>query len=99
MYSLEGPELNGDAFTGGEWLKLNNAVAEASQIHLGRAHRRHRGWATGETIEHAEQAHLVRVHQDLEANKEGNTKGPQSLLEVHCRRYQYLVVCGGTRKL
>ncbi len=78
MYSPEGPELNGDAFTGGEWLKLNNAVAEASQIHLGRSHRRHRGWVAGETIEHAEQAHLVRVHKDLEANKEGNTKGPQS---------------------
>ncbi len=41
--------------------ELKDAVADASQAHLGKTRRRRRDWVTGETIALAEQAYLARI--------------------------------------
>ncbi len=80
---FEGVQLDEDASPEDEWRELNDAVADASQAHLGKTRRRRRL---------AEQAHLARIqstsnHRDLkQANNKGTTSRSQRLLEGNCGR-------------
>ncbi len=58
---FEGLQLDEDASPGDEWRELKDAVADASQAHLGKTRRRRRDWVTGEMIALAEQARLARI--------------------------------------
>ncbi len=58
---FEGLQLDEDASSEDEWRKLKDAVADASQAHLGQTRRRRRDWVTGGTIALAEQARLARI--------------------------------------
>ncbi len=53
---FEGLQLDEDASPEDEWREFKDAVADASQAHLGKTRRRRRDWVTGETIVLAEQA-------------------------------------------
>ncbi len=55
----EGLQLDEDASQEDEWRELKDAVADASQAHLGKTRRW--DWVTGETIVLAEQARLARI--------------------------------------
>ncbi len=55
----EGLQLDEDASPEDEWRELKDAVADASQAHLGKMRRRRRDWVTGETIALAEQVHQI----------------------------------------
>ncbi len=57
---FEGLQLDEDASPEDEWRELKDAVANASQAHLGKTRRRRRGWVTGEKIALAEQAPLEK---------------------------------------
>ncbi len=56
---FEGLPFDEDASPEDEWQELKDAVADASQAHLGKMRRR--DWVTGETIALAEQTRLTRI--------------------------------------
>ncbi len=84
---FEGLQLDEDASPEDEWRELKDAVADASQAHLGKTRRCRRDWVTGETIALVEQARLARIQSapkspgTEKANNEGTTPGSQRLLE------------------
>ncbi len=55
---FEGLQPDEDVFQEVEWRELKDAVADASQAHLGKTTRRRRDWVTGETIALAEHSYL-----------------------------------------
>ncbi len=84
---FEGLQLDEDASPEDEWRELKDAVADASQAHLGKTCRRRRDWVTGETIALVEQARLARIqgapnHRDL--RRQTLTEGSHRLLEGNC---------------
>ncbi len=54
-------QLDEDASPEDKWREFKDAVADASQAHLGKMRRRRRDWVTGETIALAEQVRLARI--------------------------------------
>ncbi len=73
---FESLQLDEDIFPENEWRELKDAVADASQTHLGKTRRRRRGWVTGETIALAEQTRLARIrsapnHRELRRQTTG----------------------------
>ncbi len=58
---FESLQLVEDASPEDEWRELKDAVADASQAHLGKTRRRRHDWVTGETIALAKQARLARI--------------------------------------
>ncbi len=61
--STEGLQVDEEATPENEWRELKDAVAHASQAHLGKTRRRRRDWVTNETIALAEQARLMRIQR------------------------------------
>ncbi len=78
---FEGLQLDEDASPEDEWRELKDAVADASQAHLGKTCRRRRDWVTGETIALAENSKCTKSPGTEKANNEGTTPGSQRLLE------------------
>ncbi len=63
--SFDGLQLDEDASPEDEWRELKDAVANASQAHLGKTRSHRRDWVTGKTIALAEQARLARTQSAL----------------------------------
>ncbi len=73
---FEGLQLNEDTSLEDEWRELKDAVAHASQAHLGKTRRRRRDWFISEVIALAEQARLAKIqsapnHCDLRRQTTG----------------------------
>ncbi len=98
-------QLNEDASPENAWRELKDAVADASQAHLGRTLRRRRDWVAGETIALAEQARLARIqsapnHRDL---RKQTTRAQRLDRNAYWKEIaeetERTAACGDTRKL
>ncbi len=102
---FEGLQLNEDASPADEWRELKDAVAGASQAHLGKTRRRRRDWVTGETIALTGQARLARIQSA--PNHRFLRRQTTRALRRDCNGYwkaiaeetERVAACGDTRKL
>ncbi len=102
---FEGLQLDEDASLEDEWRELKDAVADASQAHLGKTRRRRRDWVTGETIALVEQARLARI-QSAPNHRERRRQTTRALRrdrnafwKVIAEETERAAECGDTRKL
>ncbi len=98
-------QLDEDASPEDEWRELKDAVADASQAHLGNTRRRRRDWVTGKTIALAEQARLARIqsvpnHRDLRRQTMRALRWDRNAnWKAITEETERAAACGDTRKL
>ncbi len=102
---FEGLQLDEDASPEDAWRELKDAVADASQAHLGKTHCRRRDWVTGETIALAEQVRLAWIqiapnHRELRRQTTRALRRDRNTYwKAIAEDTERAAACGDTKKL